>query len=65
MLTDAERYIVRLVLAGHTSTKALAQTTQLSPHTVQTHVNSIYRKLDVHSRAELILLMFQQERTQI
>ncbi|MBI4336520.1 MAG: response regulator transcription factor [Chloroflexi bacterium] len=52
-LTDREREVLRLIAQGQTTTE-IAQTLNLSPHTVQTHRDHIMEKLDLHRKAELI-----------
>ena len=38
-------------------TRAIAEQSQVSVNTVRSQVQSIYRKLDVHSREELVALV--------
>lgn len=55
-LTERERSVARHVAAGSTN-KAIAAALGCSPRTVEHHVSSIYRKLDVRTRAELGALL--------
>ena len=50
-LTPREREVLALIARGETD-DGMAAEMGVSPHTVQTHVKSLYRKLDVHSRGE-------------
>jgi DNA-binding NarL/FixJ family response regulator len=52
-LTPREREILDWVTAGYTSAE-IAERLNLSPRTVETHRNNLMRKLDVHSKWELI-----------
>lgn len=52
-LSRREREIMVLVGRGYTSA-AIAEKLVISPNTVNTHVQHIYRKLDIHKRSELI-----------
>src|SRR5689334_6765354 len=54
-LTAAERRVVELVLAG-ASTSEIAKARGTSPRTVANQIQSVYRKLEVNSRAELAML---------
>jgi DNA-binding CsgD family transcriptional regulator len=51
-LTPAELRVAELVAAGRTNREA-ASLLVLSEHTVDSHLRRVYRKLGVHSRAEL------------
>jgi DNA-binding CsgD family transcriptional regulator/tetratricopeptide (TPR) repeat protein len=51
-LTPQERQIAQLVAQGRTN-KETAAAVFLSPKTIETHLSCIYRKLGIHSRAEL------------
>jgi pimeloyl-ACP methyl ester carboxylesterase/DNA-binding CsgD family transcriptional regulator len=53
-LTEREWDIAQMVGRGE-RTRVIATALHLSPRTVETHLASIYRKLDVSSRAELLL----------
>lgn len=52
-LTDREREIVRLIAQGQT-TREIADSLHLSPHTVQSHRERIMAKLDLHTKAALV-----------
>jgi LuxR family transcriptional regulator, maltose regulon positive regulatory protein len=52
-LSRRERTILHLLAAGY-STRQMAAELVVSPNTIKTQVNSLYRKLGVHSREEAI-----------
>jgi DNA-binding CsgD family transcriptional regulator len=53
-LSNAEREIVIWMMRGIVEETDIAHRLFRSPNTVRTHLNSIFRKLNVHSRHELI-----------
>ncbi|MCB1308937.1 MAG: response regulator transcription factor [Leptospiraceae bacterium] len=53
-LTDRERQVLELMVRGKTI-RAVAEFLGLSAHTVHDHIKRIYKKLEVHNRAELVL----------
>jgi DNA-binding NarL/FixJ family response regulator len=53
-LTQREREILGLMAEGVTN-KQLAHRFQITPRTIEKHLENIYRKLDVQSKAEAIL----------
>ncbi|MCT8334807.1 response regulator transcription factor [Leptospira sp. 85282-16] len=53
-LTDREKQILELLIKGKTI-PLVSKFLDLSEHTVQGYVKSIYRKLQVHNRSELAL----------
>lgn len=55
-LTKRESEIARLLLSGRTY-KMIAGELNLSENTVKTHIKSIYSKLNINSRMELVNLM--------
>ncbi|MFC7259363.1 helix-turn-helix transcriptional regulator [Streptomyces lutosisoli] len=55
-LTASEKKIARLVADGHTNRSA-ADLLVVSPHTVNTHLTSVFRKLSVNSRVQLANLV--------
>ncbi|MEU1076153.1 AAA family ATPase [Streptomyces sp. NPDC005878] len=61
-LTASERKVARLIAAGHTNRSA-AQALVVSPHTVNTHLASIFRKLAVRSRVHLARIVLAQDDT--
>lgn len=55
-LTQRERKIVQVILAGHgAGNKVLAARLFISEHTLRNHLSSIYHKLGVSNRMELYL----------
>lgn len=58
LLTGREIEILRGVEQGLTN-KEIARTLYISPHTVKTHLENIFQKLNVHSRAQLISQAYQ------
>ncbi len=53
-LTHAELEVVLWMCRGYTSLDEIGKKLFRSPHTVRTQLNSIFRKLGVHSREELM-----------
>lgn len=52
-VTERERQILRLLAAGLSSTE-IAEALIISVHTTRSYTKSLYRKLDAHSRGEVI-----------
>jgi DNA-binding NarL/FixJ family response regulator len=52
-LSPREREVLKLIASG-LSNKAIGQTLNISPKTVETHRNRLMTKLDLHSVAELV-----------
>lgn len=55
-LTRREQQVVDAVI-GHGSIASVATELVISSHTVKNHLKSVYKKLDVHSLAELLALV--------
>jgi DNA-binding CsgD family transcriptional regulator len=56
-LSRREFEIVRCILDG-SSEAAIARTLSISTHTVHTHLERLYRKLDVSNRSDLVVRVF-------
>jgi DNA-binding CsgD family transcriptional regulator len=52
-LSQRERDVVELLVAG-LDTRAIAKTLFISVHTVQDHLKSVFAKVEIHSRRELL-----------
>lgn len=59
-LTDRERDVMRLISQGN-SVRKLAEELSLSVNTVQGYCKIVYRKMNVHSRQELIDLVREEK----
>jgi transcriptional regulator of acetoin/glycerol metabolism len=55
-LTEAERSVMDLVVEGLTNREVAARLF-VSPHTVDSHLRHIFRKLDINSRVELVRMV--------
>ncbi|BCA79397.1 response regulator transcription factor [Desulfuromonas sp. AOP6] len=53
LLSPREQQIMRLIVEGHT-TKAIAEQLGLSPKTAENHRANLMKKLEIHSRVELV-----------
>ncbi|ANI39044.1 helix-turn-helix transcriptional regulator [Mycolicibacterium vaccae] len=58
-LTPTEMRVVALIGAGHTNRSAASEL-GVSPNTVNTHLRSVFRKLDVRSRVQLTIALREQ-----
>ena len=58
-LTDREREVLQLIAEGKTAPQ-IAEELHISPHTVQSHRDSIMAKLDLHNRAALVRYAVQR-----
>ena len=58
-LTQKEKEILQLIAKG-ISTQQTAEQLYISPSTVHTHLKKIFKKLDVHSRHELVAKALQE-----
>jgi len=54
MLTGREKDVLRLLASGYTYLR-VADHLGISVHTVETHIRSAYRKLDVHSAPAAVM----------
>jgi DNA-binding CsgD family transcriptional regulator len=59
-LTASERRIARMAITGMTN-RDIAQALFVTVRTVETHLSHVYRKLDLHSRAELGAALGQED----
>jgi DNA-binding CsgD family transcriptional regulator len=55
-LTSSEKKVARIIAKGHTNRSA-ADLLVVSPHTVNTHLAAVFRKLQVNSRVQLANLV--------
>ncbi|MFG3349971.1 AAA family ATPase [Streptomyces sp. NPDC048018] len=62
-LTASELKVARLIAAGHTNRSA-AETLVISPHTVNTHLTAVFRKLSIRSRVQLAHVALTREEAQ-
>lgn len=53
VLSERETEVLRYIVKGFTYDE-IAKLTEISTHTVATHIRKIYRKLSVHSRGEAV-----------
>ena len=60
-LTPREREVLNVLLFTADSRKQAAHRLKISRHTWEVHQRSVYAKLGVHSRTELILIYSRQD----
>ena len=58
-LSDREAQVAGLILGDGSCETAMAASLAISPHTVHTHLERIYRKLRVTSRSQVVSRIFQ------
>ena len=58
-LSDREAQVAGLILGDGSCESAMAASLSISPHTVHTHLERIYRKLRVTSRCQVVSRIFQ------
>ena len=58
-LSDREAQVASLILGDGSCESAMAASLSISPHTVHTHLERIYRKLRVTSRSQVVSRIFQ------
>ena len=58
-LSDREAQVAGLILGDGSCETAMAASLSISPHTVHTHLERIYRKLRVSSRSQVVSRIFQ------
>lgn len=58
-LTPKEREVVTAMVHGGANTRAIAERLQMSEHTLRNHLSSIYVKLEVKNRVELVSYALQ------
>jgi DNA-binding NarL/FixJ family response regulator len=56
--TDREWEIIYLLAKG-LNNQEIADTIFISVHTVKANLENIYRKLDLHNRVQVVLLLFR------
>jgi len=59
-LTEQEKKVAQFIQQKMMN-KQIAQELHISPSTVKTHINNIYKKMDVHSRAEFLQILEKKE----
>jgi DNA-binding CsgD family transcriptional regulator len=57
-LSDRESEIVRLLMRDQ-SERVIGEELRISSHTVHTHLERLYRKLDVTSRCQVVIRVFE------
>jgi DNA-binding CsgD family transcriptional regulator len=58
-LSDREAQVTSLILGDGSCESAMAASLSISPHTVHTHLERIYRKLKVTNRSQVVSRIFQ------
>ena len=59
-LSDREAQVASLILGDDSRENAIAASLAISPHTVHTHLERLYRKLGVTSRCQVVNRIFQR-----
>ena len=57
-LTERERDVLRLIAQGR-SNKEIAESLYLGEGTIKTHINRIFRKLDLRDRAQAVVIAYE------
>jgi DNA-binding CsgD family transcriptional regulator len=60
-LTPSERRVAQMAAEGHTN-REIAQALFVTPKTVEVHLSSVYRKLEISSRSQLPAILAEPAR---
>lgn len=55
-LTATEMFILRAILAGHTTERDLCQHLNFNPRTLQSHITNMFNKTGAENKVDLVLM---------
>ena len=64
-LSPRENQVINLIIYKAPTTKEMAEKLIVSSHTIKAHLVNIFRKLNIHNKYELLLLVIQDLERQL